>query len=209
MFVHNAVLHGFRAIVHRFLSKKRRKIEGKDDAFFQCSACFFEHGDPHEILYFTIWKLLLRFLSFCFFFKQMLKKTIEKFTCQKNRKMTSRGPQNGPKIVKKRSKNRWKCQQMPKRFVSGSGFSEAPIHYVKTLRTNNKSASVGDPPFTNRGQWRSQVECKRFGISGSHENPSFVVLVKCNISENKQKEFRRYLSILGFFKVGNVVKYWA
>ena len=47
-----------------FLVDFSRKIDEKTDVFFHNLACFFQTGDLHETLYFTIRKLLFR--VFCF-----------------------------------------------------------------------------------------------------------------------------------------------
>ena len=68
IFVHKAGFHAFCTIFRRFFSKNRWKINEKNDTFFRLVACFFQHGDPHETLYFTIRKLLSHFSRFCVFF---------------------------------------------------------------------------------------------------------------------------------------------
>ena len=45
--------------------------------FFHTVACFFQHGDPHETLYFTIRKLLFHFSRFCVFSKKTSKKALQ------------------------------------------------------------------------------------------------------------------------------------
>ena len=46
-----------------------------------------------------------------------MKKTTEKFTCQKSRKMIPGGPQKTPKILKKWLQNRQKSRKMPKKLI--------------------------------------------------------------------------------------------
>ena len=65
IFVHIAVFCDVSAIWHRFSTKILWKINLKARAIFHSSACFFEHGDPHETSYFTIRKLLFHFWGFC------------------------------------------------------------------------------------------------------------------------------------------------
>ena len=40
------------------------KVDEKTNVLFHSRACFFQTGDPHETLYFTIRKLLFRFFQF-------------------------------------------------------------------------------------------------------------------------------------------------
>ena len=60
--------------------------------FFRIVACFFQHGDPHETLYFTIRKLLFHFSRFCVFSKKTSKKTLQ----NRNHAFSFR---NHPKVV--------------------------------------------------------------------------------------------------------------
>ena len=67
IFVHK---HGFLAfckIFHRFSTRKQRKINEKKRCIFYCGACFFQHGDPHETLCFTMRKLHFHFPCFRIF----------------------------------------------------------------------------------------------------------------------------------------------
>ena len=68
------LFQAFCAMVHRFFTENRWKIDEKNDACFQSVARFFEHGDPHETPRFTIRKLLFHVLCFCIFSKKNSKK---------------------------------------------------------------------------------------------------------------------------------------
>ena len=67
------------------------KIDGKKLVFFKSPSHFFQHGNPHETLYFIIRKLLFHFLSFWFFFKKMMKKNGWKIHLPKKSKNDPRG----------------------------------------------------------------------------------------------------------------------
>ena len=84
-----------------FLVDLPLKIDGKTDVFCHNCACFFQTGDPHETLYFTIRKLLFRFLSFWFFLKNRWKKRLKISLAKKVEKW----PPGDPKMDPKSSKN--------------------------------------------------------------------------------------------------------
>ena len=113
IFVHRACFHAFNTIFRRFFSKNRWKINEKNDAFFRIVACFFQHGDPHETLYFTIRKLLFHFSRFCVFSKKNVKtrapKSRPRFSLKNHPKVVPGDPfwtQNGPELTSGRWKNR-------------------------------------------------------------------------------------------------------
>ena len=102
------------ALFHRFLqrvpfslifwwtfSRFWMKNQWKKTCIFQPPLAFFPTWRPSRNTVFYDMKATSSFFEFLFFFKKMPKKTTENFNCQKIRKMTSRGPQNTPKIVKK------------------------------------------------------------------------------------------------------------
>ena len=101
----------------RFSVDFSRKIDEnsmkKTMRFFRIVACFFQHGDPHETLYFTIRKLLFHFSRFCVFSKKTSKNVLQnrdrifpsKIT-QKSSPGTRFGTQNGPELTLGRSKKR-------------------------------------------------------------------------------------------------------
>ena len=73
--------------------------------FSQCRS-FIQRGDPHETMYFTIWKLLLHFLSSCVLFlkstKNWLQNSSHNFTLQKRQKVvpgTHVGYPHGPELT--------------------------------------------------------------------------------------------------------------
>ena len=92
IFVHKAVFRSFSTSSLRFFTKNRRKVKEKRYVLFHNSACFFEHGDPHETSYFTIRKLLFHFSCFGIFHQ----KNIEKVTSNAENNF---GPPNPPKMV--------------------------------------------------------------------------------------------------------------
>ena len=58
------------ALFVRFSVGFSQKIDEKSMKkrwFFHIVACFFQHGDPHETLYFITRKLLFQFSRFCVF----------------------------------------------------------------------------------------------------------------------------------------------
>ena len=77
IFSRKAVFYALDAFFHQFSTKNRWKINEKNNAFFQCSACFFEHGDPHETSYFTMRKLLFHFSCFCVFSTKNVEKWLQ------------------------------------------------------------------------------------------------------------------------------------
>ena len=79
-------------IFARFFVGFSRKIDEKNNAFLRIVACFFQHGDPHETLYFTIRKLLFHFSRFCVFPKKKRRKTCSEIE-------TTFFPQKSPKCV--------------------------------------------------------------------------------------------------------------
>ena len=104
-------------LLTRFFVDFSRKIDEKSMkkkmCFFRIVACFFQHGDPHETLYFTIRKLLFHFSCFCVFSKKTSKKRSKIETTffpseitQKSSLGTRFGTQNGPELTSERSKNR-------------------------------------------------------------------------------------------------------
>ena len=102
IFSRKAVFYALDAIFHQFSTKNRWKINEKNNTFFQCSACFFEHGDPHETSYFIMRKLLFHFSCICVFSKKkrrkMTPKCKEQFCITKSPKNGPRGPILGPKM---------------------------------------------------------------------------------------------------------------
>ena len=108
-------LHDFPSI---FLEKSM-KDQWKNDAFFRIVACSFQHGDPHETLYFAMRKLFFHFSRFCVFSKKKSSKNVfrkrdhvfpSKIT-QKSSPGTRFGTQNGPELTSGRSKNRKMSQK--------------------------------------------------------------------------------------------------
>ena len=94
IFVHKAVVRGFSTIWCRFFTKNRRKIKEKLHILFHSGACFLEHGDPHETLYFTMRKLLFHFLCFHVFYRKTSKKVLQNSKtdmCPKNRPQMAPG----------------------------------------------------------------------------------------------------------------------
>ena len=81
-----------RPILQKSL-KNKWKINEANDAFVHSVARFFERGDPHETLYFTIWKLLLHFLCSCVLFLKSTKKMAPKF---KPQFYSPKAPKSGP-----------------------------------------------------------------------------------------------------------------
>ncbi len=100
------------------------KIDEKTLVLFKPPSHFFQHGDPHETLYFTIRKLLFRFLSFWFFFsKNRWKKRLKISPAKKVEKWPPGDPKIDPKSWKngrKIAKNPQKCQKSW--FFEGSIF---------------------------------------------------------------------------------------
>ena len=86
-----------------FSRKIDEKSMKKTMCFFRIVACFFQHGDPHETMYFTKRKLLFHFSRFCVFFQKNIEKSAPKsrprFFPQKSPKSRSRGSVLGPKTV--------------------------------------------------------------------------------------------------------------
>ena len=102
------------------------KINEKKLVFFKPSSQFFQHGDPHETLYFTIRKLLFRFLSFWFFFSKNWWKNDWKFHLPKKSKNDPRGT---PKYIQNPEKMVAKSPKIPKNakkvdFLRGRFFDD-------------------------------------------------------------------------------------
>ena len=97
----------FLLILNRFLMK----IQWEKLVFFKHPSRFFQHGDPHDSMYFIGPNAL--FTCFCFicFLKKLMENTSNNLSCQKMRKITSWAPQNGPKMVKKSSTTCEKSQK--------------------------------------------------------------------------------------------------
>ena len=93
------------------------KNQWKKTCFFQAPLAFFPTWRPSRNTVFYDTKATFSFFEFLIFFKKSMKKTTEKFTCQKSRKMTPGGPQNTSKILKKWSQNRQKSRKMPKKLI--------------------------------------------------------------------------------------------
>ena len=104
---------------HRFSIAFGWKIDEKTFVFFKPPSHFFQHGDPHETLYFTMRKLLFHFLSFCFFFQKNVQNWVQNWTQKKIEKNNSTGTQNDPKIDKKSIGKSWKSLKWPKKVVFG------------------------------------------------------------------------------------------
>ena len=69
--------HAFCMTFGWFFAKNQWTNDGKNDAFFRIGACFFQHCDPHETMYFIIRKLLFHFSRFCVFSKKLLKNVFQ------------------------------------------------------------------------------------------------------------------------------------
>ena len=102
IFVHNDAFHAFCTIFCRFFTKNRRNDDEKNDVFFRIIACFFQHCNPHETMYFIIRKLLFRFLRFCIFPKKCPKtcyKIGTTFSPWKSPRNRAREPVLRPKML--------------------------------------------------------------------------------------------------------------
>ena len=103
----------FRLIFSRFWMKN----QWKKTCFFQALLAVFPTWRPSRNTVFYDTKATFSFFEFLIFSEKSMKKTTENFTCQKSRKMTPGGPQNTPKILKKRLQNRQKSRKMPKKLI--------------------------------------------------------------------------------------------
>ena len=93
LFARKAVVQPFCKFFSVFFTKNPWKINEKNDTCFHSVARFFEHGDPHETLYFTIWKLLRHFWCSCVLFLKSIKKMAPKF---KPQFYFPKAPKSGP-----------------------------------------------------------------------------------------------------------------
>ena len=112
VFVHQACFHAFSTIFRRFFSKNRWKINEKNDTFFRIVACFFQHGDPHETLYFTIRKLLFHFSCFFIFSTKIIKNRWENTVPKHDQKMMVWASILGPKIDENRRRKARKALKL-------------------------------------------------------------------------------------------------
>ena len=84
----------------------------KQTCFFHNRACFFQTGDPHETLYFTMRKLLFLFFVFLHFSDKKRRKKCSKIEAtvflskiaKKRSPGTRFGSQNGPELTSERPK---------------------------------------------------------------------------------------------------------
>ena len=74
------------------------KSDEKTYIIFHSSACSFQHGNPHDSMYFTYRKLLLHFLPFCFLVQKKHVKTRWQEDPQKASTNYCRRAQNGPNM---------------------------------------------------------------------------------------------------------------
>ena len=78
-------------------------FNAKIDVCFYISSCFFQTGDPHKTLYFTMWNLLFHFSYQSFVFEKILK-----IECKTGpRKNIQKRAQLGPKMDPNCWKLRW------------------------------------------------------------------------------------------------------
>ena len=70
----------FRSIFGRFQSQ----IEWEKLCFFDAPSLFFQHGDPHDDMYFTGPNALFTFFRFYHFLKRRLKKRTRNWLARKN-----------------------------------------------------------------------------------------------------------------------------
>ena len=91
--------HRFSQISHRFQIDFSWNSSEKNCAFFHCRACFFQHGDPHDSMYFTYRKLPFHVLLFDFFVPKDLRKHAKKRISKEHRKMMPDAPKMDPRLT--------------------------------------------------------------------------------------------------------------
>ena len=74
------------------------KIHGKNDAFVDSCACFFQPSDLHETSYFTYREALLHFLCFSIFPKKVVQNRPQNRVQTNDRKNCPPGTRNGAQI---------------------------------------------------------------------------------------------------------------
>ena len=123
------------------------KINEKKLVFFKPPSHFFQHGDPHETLYFTIRKLLFHFLSFWFFSKNWWKKWLKNSSAKKVEKW----PPGDPKIDPKSWKNGRKIAKNPEKCQKSCFFEESIFWWFFRWPKNRKKKAF--PSLTNQFSW--------------------------------------------------------
>ncbi len=131
------------------------KNQWKKTCFFKPPSHFFQHGDPHETLYFTIRKLLFRFLSFWYFSEKIIKNCMQNWAQKNHQTNGPTGTQNGTKINKKWIGESRKSPKWPKKvFFWGFHFLAVFLIYFfmnfwSPGRPRDRPEIVTFPPFSN------------------------------------------------------------
>ena len=105
----------FSRFVGGFLVDFSKKIDEKTDVFFHNRVCFFQTGDLHETLYFTIRKLLFRVLSFSLFLKNLSKIECKIGPRKIIEQIAQLTPKMVPKLIKSKLKNLENLKNGPKK----------------------------------------------------------------------------------------------